>query len=171
MRERDRIVARRKLDKEMRPLRVLAKTPNQTPGLLRAVRQALGVRAGEMAKRLGVNRSVLFRLERSELAWTISLDSMNRVAKAMGCQLVYGIVPQRGATLEELAGYETVNSLMETAKAYKQWTPRQDAQVTNLSTSRLIELTKRFAGLGKWEGQGIGKREQGTGSREQGVVD
>jgi len=143
MRERERFTARRKLDAEMRPLRVLGKKPQQTQGLLRAVRMALGLRAGVVAERLDVNRSVLFRLEKSEEEWRINLNSMSRVAAAMGCEVVYGIIPQNGATLEQLAGFETVNSLMETAEENRLWTKQQAEQVSELSTSRLIELTKR----------------------------
>jgi transcriptional regulator with XRE-family HTH domain len=127
----------------MRPLRVLGKKPQQTQGLLRAVRMALGLRAGVVAERLDVNRSVLFRLEKSEEEWRINLNSMSRVAAAMGCEVVYGIIPQNGATLEQLAGFETVNSLMETAEENRLWTKQQAEQVSELSTSRLIELTKR----------------------------
>jgi transcriptional regulator with XRE-family HTH domain len=57
----------------------------------------------EIAKKVGINRSVLFSLEESERRRTITLRSLNRVAKAMGCKVVYGLVPEGGLTLEELA--------------------------------------------------------------------
>lgn len=143
MRERDRFTARRKLDAEMRPLRVLGKKRGQTEGLLQAVRTALGLRAGVVAERLGVNRSVLFRLEKSEKEWRINLASMSRVAEAMGCEVVYGIIPRKGTTLEQLAGFETVNNLTETAKENRPWTKRQKEELSELPSARLIELTKR----------------------------
>jgi hypothetical protein len=46
---------------------------------------------------------VIFRLERSQERGTISLDAMVRVAEAMGCEVVYAVVPQGGQTREELA--------------------------------------------------------------------
>jgi hypothetical protein len=67
------------------------------------VRQALGVPVAEIAAKMGVNRSVVFDLEASEPRNTISLRSMSRMAAAMGCKVVYGIVPMGGKTLEELA--------------------------------------------------------------------
>jgi transcriptional regulator with XRE-family HTH domain len=132
----------------MRPLRVLGKKREQTEGLLRAVRMVLGLRAGVVAERVGVNRSVLFRLEKSEKEWRINLASMSRVAAAMGCEVVYGIIPQKGTTLEQLAGFETVNNLMETAKENRRWTKRQAEQVSELPSPRLIELTKRCMEIG-----------------------
>jgi len=45
---------------------------------------------------------LLFGLEQSEERGTISLNSMERVAAAMGCKLVYALVPLDGKTLEEM---------------------------------------------------------------------
>jgi predicted DNA-binding mobile mystery protein A len=103
MRGRERDLARRKLDKELKYYRWVGREKNPTPGLLRAVRHALGVPAAEMLKELGVSPSVLFRLEHSEMRGTISLNGLDRVAQAMGCKLVYAIVPHNGKMLEDLA--------------------------------------------------------------------
>jgi hypothetical protein len=70
--------------------------------LLRAVRRVLGVPVAEITGALGMDRSVLFGLEQSEGRGTISLNSMERVASAMGCKFVYAIVPLGGKTLEEM---------------------------------------------------------------------
>jgi predicted DNA-binding mobile mystery protein A len=103
MRERERDSARRKLDKELRYYRWAAKCKNPTEDLLRAIRHALGVSVAEMVKEMGVSPSVLFRLEQSEDRGTISVRALSRVANAMGCKVVYAIIPQGGKTLEELA--------------------------------------------------------------------
>jgi uncharacterized protein (UPF0261 family) len=52
---------------------------------------------------MGVNRSVVFYLEAREHTNTITLRSISRMAQAMDCKVVYGIVPMGGKTLEELA--------------------------------------------------------------------
>lgn len=103
MRERERKLARRRLDEEMRPLRRAGTQTNSTQALLRTVRQALGVPVKEMTEKMGVSRSVLFELEASESRRTITLRSMARAAGAMGCKVVYGVVPENGKTLEALA--------------------------------------------------------------------
>jgi predicted DNA-binding mobile mystery protein A len=102
MRERERLLVQRRLDKEMQPYRRAGRDESPTRGLLRAVRQALGVPTEEIAKKLGVNTSVVFALERRELSFSIQLRSLGRMARAMGCKVVYGIVPRDGETLEEL---------------------------------------------------------------------
>jgi len=102
MRNEDRNAAQRKLDKELRFYRLAARQKNCTQELLRAVRQALDIPVAEIARTLEMNRSVLFGLEQSEERGTISMMSMERVASAMGCKLVYAIVPLSGRTLEEM---------------------------------------------------------------------
>jgi transcriptional regulator with XRE-family HTH domain len=103
MRERERKLARKRLDVEMRPYRRAGREKNPTHGLLRAVRQALRIPVAEIAAKMGVSRSVIFDLEAREPKNTINLSSMSRMARAMGCKVVYGIVPEGGKTLEELA--------------------------------------------------------------------
>jgi transcriptional regulator with XRE-family HTH domain len=103
MREKERQLAQKKLDKELKYYRWAGREKKPTPGLLRAVRLALGVPTAEMLKLLEVSPSVLFRLEQSEMRGTISLNGAGRLAQAMGCQLIYAVVPENGKTLEELA--------------------------------------------------------------------
>jgi len=88
---------------EMQPYRRAGVAKNPTNGLLRAVRQALRVPVAEIAEKMGVCRTVVFGLEAREPKNTITLRSMSRMAQAMGCKVVYGIVPMGGKKLEELA--------------------------------------------------------------------
>jgi predicted DNA-binding mobile mystery protein A len=103
MRERERKLARKRLDVEMRPYRQAGREKNPTNGLLRAVRHALHIPVAEIAEKMGVNRSIIFDLEAREPKNTITLMSMSRMAEAMGCKVLYGIVPIEGKTLEDLA--------------------------------------------------------------------
>lgn len=103
MRKLERELTRRRLDFEMRSYRQAGKAKNPTNDLLRAVRQALHIPVAEVAGKMGVNRSAVFELEAREVKNTISLRSMSRMAQAMGCKVVYGIVPAGGKTLVELA--------------------------------------------------------------------
>ena len=103
MRKLERELTRRRLDFEMRSYRQAGKAKNPTNDLLRAVRQALHIPVAEIAGKMGVNRSVVFDLEAREPKNTISLRSTSRMAEAMGCKVVYGIVPRDGKTLDRLA--------------------------------------------------------------------
>jgi transcriptional regulator with XRE-family HTH domain len=87
----------------MRPYRRAGLTRKPTNGLLKAVRQALRVPVAEIAGKMKVNRSLIFDLEAREVKNTITIRSISRMAQAMGCKMVYGIVPLGGKTLVELA--------------------------------------------------------------------
>lgn len=99
MRERERKMLVRRLDVEMRSIRRAALVKDPTRGLLRAVRQALRIPVDEIMEKMGVGYSEIFALEARELKQTASLQCMDRMAKAMGCKVVYGIVPENGKTL------------------------------------------------------------------------
>ncbi len=99
----DRKLLRKKLDKEMRFYRLAGREQNPTNGLLRAVREALRIPFREMTESIGVERSGLIGLEERERTGSITLRSLGRMAEAMGCKVVYGVVPLDGKTLEELA--------------------------------------------------------------------
>jgi transcriptional regulator with XRE-family HTH domain len=103
MDEKERRLARKRLDQEMRPFRRAAKEPNPTNELLRAVRHALRIPVAEIALKMGVGRSTVNELETREREKTITLRSLARMATAMGCKVVYGVVPVNGKTLEHMA--------------------------------------------------------------------
>jgi transcriptional regulator with XRE-family HTH domain len=103
MRAMERKALRKKLDKEMRNYRLAGREENPTNGLLHAVREALRVPIKEIAEKMGVSPSNVFELEEREGTGSIMLRSLGRMAEAMGCKVVYGVVPADGKTLEALA--------------------------------------------------------------------
>jgi predicted DNA-binding mobile mystery protein A len=103
IREKERKVARVRLDEEMKPFRTAGRQPNPTNGLLRAVRKTLGIPLTEVAVKAGVVLSTVTDLERRELEGTITMRSLARIAEALDCKVVYGVVPMKGRTLEYLA--------------------------------------------------------------------
>jgi hypothetical protein len=103
MRAMERKVLLRKLDKEMRHYRLAAREKNPTNELLRTMRRVLRVPMKEMAEKMGIVESALFQMEEREGTGSITLRSLGRMAEAMGCKVVYGLVPLNGKTLEELA--------------------------------------------------------------------
>jgi predicted DNA-binding mobile mystery protein A len=50
--------------------------------------------AAQLGHRLGIRQSTVAKLEQSERDGTITLNSLERLAGAMSCRLVYAIVPE-----------------------------------------------------------------------------
>jgi predicted DNA-binding mobile mystery protein A len=93
--------ARQHLDrrlKDAQPLRQMLATPNQ--GWIRAIRQALGMTAEQLGRRVGISQPTLTGMEASEINGSIRLATLRRVAEGMNCTLVYALVPN--APLEEI---------------------------------------------------------------------
>ncbi|MGP8185958.1 MAG: hypothetical protein ACLQKY_07780 [Terracidiphilus sp.] len=103
MESEERASARERLDRDQWHFQIAAKRTGLHPQWLRKVRQALGVHATEIARRLEVNASVIYRLEKSEDRKSVSLRAMEKAAGAMDCRVVYAIVPRGGMTLMKLA--------------------------------------------------------------------
>jgi predicted DNA-binding mobile mystery protein A len=85
--------ARRALDRALVPFREL---PIRRPprGWIRAIRDALGMTAGQLGERMGVSQPTVQKLEVSEAADAIQLKSLRRAAEAMNCELVYVLLPR-----------------------------------------------------------------------------
>ena len=88
--------ARRTLERRLAPWRALTPSSTARPagGWVRAIRDALGMSAAELATRMGTSQVAVTKLEASERAEGARLATLTRAANALGCDLVYAFVPQ-----------------------------------------------------------------------------
>jgi len=94
MKETD-ILRIQQLEDNFKPLRRLRTTP-PVGGWLRAIREAMGMTNVQLAARLGRKApQTVEDIQKSEAAGTARLDSLRELAEAMGCRLVYAIVPDK----------------------------------------------------------------------------
>lgn len=63
-------------------------------GWIRTVREALSLSQSQLANRLGVTQRSVQAMEKSEASEGIRLDTLRRAADALGCDLVYALVPR-----------------------------------------------------------------------------
>lgn len=95
----------RQLDAALNRWRSADLPPRPASGWLKAIREALGMTATQLAERLDVTLSTVTRLETSEADDTIRLSTLRRAAEALGCELQYALVPRQSlaGTLESRA--------------------------------------------------------------------
>jgi predicted DNA-binding mobile mystery protein A len=132
---------------EWQPLRALARPPR---GWVRAIREALGMSAAVLAGRLGTTAGAVTRLEQSEAADRIRLDTLRRAADALGCDLVYLLVPRRPltATVQERArdvAREQAAAIEQTMRLEDQATGRT-AELEDRLAARLLERGGLWSG-------------------------
>lgn len=100
MRSEERAAARRGLEKRLSPLRDSSALMRPPRGWLKAIREAIGMTTGQLAKRLGVVQSRVIAIEKAEVDGSITLKSLEKAARALDCRVVYAIVPRK--PLEEM---------------------------------------------------------------------
>jgi len=92
----------KQLSEQLLPERSQQTIQRPVGGWLRAIRQALGLSLKSVAGKLKISPQAIHQFEKSEAAGAISLRQLEAVAGAMGCRVIYTLVPQQG-TLAELA--------------------------------------------------------------------
>ncbi len=92
-----RRTARRRLDQRLVGLDLGQRPPR---GWVRAIREALGMTTAELGQRMGLTQSRVSQIERSEELGSIRLDTLERAAQALNCQVRYVFVPNE--PLEEM---------------------------------------------------------------------
>lgn len=93
--------ARKHLDGRLAHVREVAREPRPPQGWIRAIRESLGMSTAELARRMGVVQSRVSSIEQAEARGTIRLDTLERAARALECELAYFIVPR--TTLDLMA--------------------------------------------------------------------
>jgi predicted DNA-binding mobile mystery protein A len=99
MRPEDRATARRQLDKRLLLKQNTDQFMRPPRGWIKAIREALGMTTAQLGQRLGVVQSRVVAIEQAEAKGTITLNSLEKAAQALGCRLVYVLVPKH--SLEE----------------------------------------------------------------------
>lgn len=82
-----------RFDDQLAPLKALNLARPQS-GWIRTIRTALRMTQAELAAILQINQKSLHALEISEAQKKIRLESLEKVAEALDCDLVYALVPR-----------------------------------------------------------------------------
>ena len=85
--------AREALDERLVPLGPASRYATPRLGWIRAVRDALGMSAADLATRMGISGASVRSLEETEMSGGIRLSSLRRAAEAMDCTLAYVFIP------------------------------------------------------------------------------
>lgn len=95
MKAKHRKLAREQLDETLKRFEALRSIIPPRRGWVRAVRDAIGMTGEQLARRLGVNKQRVSRIEQDERLGNVTMKTLRGVAEAMDCALVYCLVPRR----------------------------------------------------------------------------
>jgi predicted DNA-binding mobile mystery protein A len=136
-------IARRKLDSRLSRVKALADEPRPHRGWIRAIREALGMSTTELATRMGIGQSRIPALEQGEQRGSIKLETLERAADALDCDLVYALVPR--TSLEQAVRAQSRRKAGEHLTGIAHHMLLEDQATSAADTEvQLDELAERF---------------------------
>lgn len=153
MRQQDRETARHQLDKRLNAMCNAEEFTRPQRGWVKAIREALGMTTAQLAKRLGVSQPRVVGIEQAEAKGAITLDSLERAAHALDCQLVYALVPRKplDALIAERASRLATTRLNSTRHSMALEAQALDANDEDEQRKRLIRQLIEQAGSELWD--------------------
>lgn len=91
--QRDKLKIRQ-LNRKLERFDHLRSTTTPRKGWISEIRRALGMSASQLATRLNVTGPAVSQYEKGEVNRTITLETLEKVAAALGCEFVYALVPK-----------------------------------------------------------------------------
>lgn len=134
------------VEASIQPFRSLLDRKPPHGGWVRAIREALGMTHAQLGHRAGKAQQTIEGMQRSEAAGTIQLGTLRQLAEAMGCQLVYAVVPVR--PIEEMRRERAVALAREMLQRTSHSMKLEDQAVGDDAERRTLErlITQLLAG-------------------------
>ena len=142
MRPEFRSLRIKQLERTLEPFLFAKDSPRPQSGWVRAIRQATGITVRGMAKRLRKAPTVAANLEKSEAEYRITLGSLREAADALGCVLVYALVPKNDS-IQELAEQRARAKASENVRAVEH-TMSLEGQAVGGVEDKIEQETKRI---------------------------
>lgn len=93
MKDKD-FLRRQQIEEAVRPFRDLITTNPPRRGWVKAIQEALGMTNVQLAKRLKLKApQTIEDMQTYEARGTIKLNTLRKLAEALGCRVVYAVVP------------------------------------------------------------------------------
>jgi predicted DNA-binding mobile mystery protein A len=129
--------ARRELDRkfgttDLEPIRARPRS-----GWIRAIREALGMSQGVLARRIGISPAAVSNLEHAELHGGITVSKLEEVAAALNCTLVYALIPR--STLEQTVLDQARSVAVETFRYAARTMELEDQGISGIRQRAAIE--------------------------------
>ncbi len=99
MTTRAKLLAVRQLDQALSGFKKLQEISRPSKGWVQSIRKTLGMSAKQLGNRAGMTQAGIAQIENSEAEGKATISSMNKMAAALDCTFVYGLVPN--STLQD----------------------------------------------------------------------
>ena len=137
----------KQLETALEPFQSVSAPSRPQRGWIRAIREATGVTVRELANRLGKVPSNVIALEKSEAEYRIGLATLRDAADALGCRLLYALVPKNGS-IQDLSEQRARAKASENVRAVEHTMAPEDQAVGGVE-DKIEEETKRLLKTGR----------------------
>ncbi len=106
-------------------------------GWINLIRTALGMSTRALGFRVGLSQPRVSLIEKGEVDGSITLNTLEKVAEGLGCELVYYLVPKQGNSLEGLREQQAdlkasfINDYTETHMSLEKQPTAGNVQIAN----------------------------------------
>lgn len=132
----------KQLERAVQPFLAARDSQRPSKGWIHAIREATGIPLRQLSQRLHKSMPLVNYLEKSEADYRITLGNLRDAADALGCQLVYGIVP-KGGSIQELAEEWARTKAAENVRAVEHSMALEDQAVGGVP-EKIEEETRRI---------------------------
>ncbi len=156
MRSGGRVSAQRQLDKSLESLPNLETALTRPPsGWVRTIREAIGMTASQLGKRLGVSQPRALAIEKAEAKGSLTLRSLERAARALDCRLVYALVPRKALedVVQERAELLARKHFTRARRTMAPESQSVDSTDEAVQFERLVRHLAVHAGSRLWDGE------------------
>ncbi|MBI1269961.1 mobile mystery protein A [bacterium] len=146
-----RALRRKQLDKALSSNPRVADLPRLKNGYIRELRTALGISSTRLGKMMNVSQPALTKLESNEREGVITLNSLQKAANALGCDLVYALIPKTSLethlrinareAAQELINEVNHSMILESQGASKEYLQEE---IDEIADSLVANLDKRI---------------------------
>ena len=137
----------RQLERAMEPFLAAKEWPRPQRGWIRAIREAAGIPLRQISQRLHKSLSLVIYLEKSEADYRITLGNLRDTADALGCELIYALVPKSGS-VRDLAEEPARTKAAENVRAVEHSMALEDQAVGGVQ-EKIEEEAQRILKRGK----------------------
>src|SRR5690349_2337576 len=106
----DKKLIREQLDAKLEVLKSAFSIVPAENGWIKLLRDALGMSAEQLSKKVGIDRSRINRLEKAEVGGDLKLSSLKKIAEGLNMRFVYAFVPEN--SLENMV-YEQARKIAQ----------------------------------------------------------
>jgi predicted DNA-binding mobile mystery protein A len=142
---KNRKLIREQLGAKLSIFRPLLEIQAPQKGWIRAIRDALGMSAKQLADRTGMAQQRIAVVEKGEFTGAVTLKTMRRIAEGLDCVFVYGFVPKSdlNTTLREKAEQIAARRLAQVSQTMglenQALSEQENQKVFEETVNRLIE--------------------------------